>query len=133
MFVFVFVVVVVFQDEPEPISVYHPMAEEISTSMGTPMGGFFDRAGVVFETAIPAPFTAAQRVTAEAPIPSTEPIPIGEGTYTERVSKTAPISAKTLTPQEGAIPPVIAQIEVASLPCLMLSLPVICSWLYLRP
>ena len=68
----------VFQDESEPISVYHPTAEEISTSMGTPMGGFIDRADVVFKTATPTPSIAAQGVL----IPSTELVPIGEGTYT---------------------------------------------------
>ena len=69
--------------------------------MGTPMEGFFDGADIVFET--PAPATA-QGVLAEAPIPSTGPVPIGEGTYIERVSEATPIPAETLTPQEGVIP-----------------------------
>ena len=32
-----------------PSSVYHPMIEEISTAMGTPMEGFFDGTNVVAE------------------------------------------------------------------------------------
>ena len=66
----------VFQDESEPISVYHPTVEEISTSMGTPMGGFIDRADVVFKTATPTPPAAAEGVPAKALIPSSEPVPI---------------------------------------------------------
>ena len=88
-----------FQDELEPISEYHAMAEEIYASMGTPMEGFFDGIHVVFKTTTLAPPTAAaQGVPVEAPIPSIEPVPIGEGTYTERVSETVPILAETLTP-----------------------------------
>ena len=82
--------------------------------MSTPMEGFFDGIDVVFKIATLAPLAAAQGVLVEAPIPSTEPVPIGEGTYMERVSETVPILAETLTPQEGAIPPVVAEIEVAS-------------------
>ena len=78
------------------------------------MEGFFDGIDVVFKIATLAPAAAAQGVLVEAPIPSIEPVPIGEGTYMERVSETVPILAETLTPQEGAIPPVVAQIEVAS-------------------
>ena len=78
------------------------------------MEGFFDGIDVVFKIATLAPPAAAQGVLVEAPIPSIEPVPIGEGTYMERVSETVPILAETLTPQEGAIPPVVAQIEVAS-------------------
>ena len=65
--------------------------------MGTLMGGFFDGANVMFEAATPAPPTATQGVPAEAPIPSTESVPIGEGTYMERVSEAAPIPAETFT------------------------------------
>ena len=82
--------------------------------MGTPMGGFFDAADVVFKTATSTPSIAAQGVPVEAPIPSTELAPVGEGTYTLRVSETAPTPAEALTPQKGAIPPVVIQIEVAS-------------------
>ena len=39
-----------FQDEPKPISVYHPTVDELSTSMGEPMEGFFDGVDVVFRT-----------------------------------------------------------------------------------
>ena len=105
----------VSQVKPEPISIYHPTAEEISSSMGTPMEGFYDGANVVFEAATPATPAVAPRVSAEAPVPSTKPIPIDKGTHTKRVSETAPIPAETLTPQEGAIPLVVAQTEVASL------------------
>ncbi|XP_050249028.1 flocculation protein FLO11-like [Quercus robur] len=104
-----------FEAKPEPISIYHPMAKEISSSMGTPMEGFFDGADVVFEAAAPATPAAASRVSTEAPIPSTEPVPIDEVTHTKRDSETAHIPTETLTPQERAIPPIVAQIEVASL------------------
>ena len=65
--------------------------------MGTPMEGFFDGADMVFEATTPAPLAAAQGVPAEAFIPSTEPVPIGEGTHTEGISETAPIPVETLT------------------------------------
>ena len=74
------------------------MAKGLSASMGTPMEGFFDWADVAFEAATPTPPVAAQRVPAEAPIPSTESIPIGEDTYMEGISETTPILAETLTP-----------------------------------
>jgi len=113
-FIYLFIFFV-SQVEPEPIFIYHPTAEEISSSMGTPMEGFYDGANVVFEVATPATPVVAPRVSAEAPVPSTEPIPIDEGTHTKRVSETAPIPTETLTPQEGAIPLVVAQTEVTSL------------------
>ena len=103
-----------FQDEPKPISVYHPTAVEFSTFVGTPMGGFFDGTDVVFEAATPTPQAVAQGAPVKASIPSIEPVPIGEGTYMEGISETAPILVETLTPQEGAIPPTIVQTEVAS-------------------
>lgn len=37
----------VLQAEAEPISIYHPTTKEISTTMGTPMEGFFDGVDVV--------------------------------------------------------------------------------------
>ena len=114
MFVLFFFFFFVFKDEPELISIYHPTAKEIFASMGTPMGGFFDRANVVFEIVIPAPPAAAQGVIAKAPIPSTRLVPIGEDTYMKRVSETTPIPAKTFTLQEGVIPPVVTQTKVAS-------------------
>ena len=98
----------VSQGEPEPISIYHPTVEKISASMGTPMEGFFDGTDVVFEAAAPTTPAAVQRVSAEALIPSTEPVSIDEGTHTERVNETAPIPAEILTPQEGAIPLIVA-------------------------
>lgn len=65
--------------------------------MGTPMEGFFDGADVVFEVTTPTPPTIAQVVSVEALIPSTKPVPIGEGTYTKRISETAPIPIETLS------------------------------------
>ncbi|KAL0008740.1 hypothetical protein SO802_010242 [Lithocarpus litseifolius] len=86
--------------KPKPISIYHPTAEQISAFMGTPMECFFDGADV--------------GVPADAPIPSIEPVPMDEGTHIERVSETTPILAKTLTPEERAIPPAAAQTEAVS-------------------
>ena len=83
--------------------------------MGTPMEGFFDGADVVLEAATPTPSIATHGVPTEAPILSTESIHIGEGTYTEGISETAPILTETFTPQEGAVPPAVVQTEVASL------------------
>ncbi|KAK9996680.1 hypothetical protein SO802_021366 [Lithocarpus litseifolius] len=103
-----------FEAKLEPISIYHPMAEEISASMGTSMEGFFDGADVVFETTASATPATTQGVPAETPIPSTELVPIDEGTYTERVSETALIPAETLTPQEEAIPAVATQTKITS-------------------
>ena len=70
--------------------------------MGTAMEGFFDGADMVFEAVTLAPPTTAQGVPAEASILSTEPVPIGEGTYTKGISKTTLIPTKTLTLQEIA-------------------------------
>ena len=78
------------------------------------MGGFFNEVDVMFEATTPAPPTATQGVPVKAPIPSTKPVPIGEGTYMERVSEAAPIPAETLTPQEVVIPLVFAQTKVTS-------------------
>ena len=51
------------------MSVYHPIAEEISASMGVPMEGFFDGAEAVLAT--PAPPTA-HKAPAKTPTPSAE-------------------------------------------------------------
>ena len=80
--------------------------------MGTPMEGFFDGADVVAEAMAFASLAIAQGVPVESPIPSTEPVPIDEGTHTERVSKLAPILAETLTPQKGAISLIASQPEI---------------------
>ena len=72
---------------------YHPTTEELSASIGVPMKGFFDRANVAFAT--PTTPTVAHGVLAEALIPPSEPIPKEDGTYTERVSETTPIPART--------------------------------------
>ena len=54
-----FLVTFIFQDKPKPISIYHPTAEELSASIGTPMGGFFEGANVMFGTTASAtPATA---------------------------------------------------------------------------
>uniref|UniRef100_A0A7N2RDL2 Uncharacterized protein n=1 Tax=Quercus lobata TaxID=97700 RepID=A0A7N2RDL2_QUELO len=47
-----------FEAKLEPISIYHPMVEEIFASMGTPMEGFFDGVDVVFEAMASATPTA---------------------------------------------------------------------------
>ena len=78
------------------------------------MKGFFDGADIVFGTPAPTTPAATQGVPAEAPIPSTNPVPIDEGTYTEKVSKATPIPTETFTPQNGVIPPTAAQTEIAS-------------------
>ena len=80
--------------------------------MGVPMEGFFDGTDVAFAT--PAPSAAAHGVPAETPTPPTEPVPREEGTHTEGVSKTIPISTETLTPSKGVISPVAVQTEAAS-------------------
>ena len=65
------------------------------------MEGFFDGADVAFAT--PTPSATAHGVPVEALTPPSESVPREEGTHTERVSETTPISAKTPTPQEGVI------------------------------
>ena len=107
-----FLITFIFQDKPKPISIYHPTAEELFASTGTPMEGFFEGADVMFRTIASAAPAASQGVSAEAPIPSTKPVPI-EGIHTEGVSEATPNFAETPTPQEGAIPSA-AQTEVAS-------------------
>ena len=92
-----FLVTFILQDEPEPISIYHPTVEELSASMGTPMEGFFEGADVMFGTTAFATPTAAQGVFVEAPIPSIESVPM-EGTHTKRVSEDTLIFAETPTP-----------------------------------
>ena len=68
--------------------------------MGTPMEGFFDGANVVYEAMASASPADTQGVPVEAPIPSTELVPIHESTHIKRVSEPALILAKTLTLQE---------------------------------
>ena len=116
-FIYLFIIYLFFffQDEFEPISVYHPTAEELSASMSIPMEGFFDEADMVFKTAIPAPLATTQGVPTKALIPSTELIPIGGGTYMKGISETAPIPIETFTPQKGVVPSAVVQTEFASL------------------
>ena len=92
-----FLVTFIFQDEPEPISIYRPTAEELFASMGIPMEGFFEGADVMFRTITSIASAAAQGVSAEAPIPSTELVPM-EGTHIEGVTEDTPISVETLIP-----------------------------------
>ena len=75
------------------------------------MEGFFYGADVAFATL--APSATTHGVTVKAPIPSSEPIPREKGTYTERVSETTPIPAKTPISPEGVIP-AVAQAEAIS-------------------
>ena len=49
----------ILQAEPKPISIYHPMVEEVSVAMGTPIEGFFDRANMVVEFMASVASTAA--------------------------------------------------------------------------
>ena len=107
-----FLVTFIFQDEPKPISIYRPTVEKLFVFMGTPMKGFFEGADVMFGTTAFAALAAAQGVSTEAPISSTELVPM-EGTHIERVSEATPIFTKTPTPQKGVIPST-AQTEVAS-------------------
>ena len=90
---------------------YRLTAEEFSTSIGVPMEGFFDRADVAFAT--PTTPAAAHGVLAEAPIPPSELVPKEDDTYTEKVSETTPIPAKTPISPEGVIP-AAAQTEATS-------------------
>ena len=78
--------------------------------MGVPMEGFFDGADVVFAT--PAPSTTAHKAPAKTPTPSAELVP-REDTHIEGVGETTPLSAKTPTPPEGAIPPITIQTKTA--------------------
>jgi len=97
----------VLQAKPELISIYHPIAEEVSTAMGTSMKGFFDGADVVATSTTPAD---AQGVPTETPILSAEPGPIEEGAQSEPAS----IPTETPTPQKGVTPPATSQTEIAS-------------------
>ena len=80
--------------------------------MGVPIEGFFDGVDIAFAT--PTPSAAAHGVPTEVSTPPTEPVPKEEGTHTEGVNETTPISAKTLTPPEGVISPAAVQTEAAS-------------------
>ena len=75
------------------------------------MKGFFDGADVVAETMASV---AAQGVSVETSIPSTEPGLVEKGAQTERVSEPVSIPVETLTPQKGVTPPVTSQTEIAS-------------------
>ena len=86
------------------------MVEEVSAAMGTPIEGFFDGANMVAEFMASTTSTAAQGVPAKTLIPSAEPIPVDEGTHTERVSEPALIPAETPTSQKGVTS------SIASLP-----------------
>ena len=91
---------------------YQPTAKKLSTSMGAPMGGFFDGANVVFATL--ASSATAHGVPIEATTFPTKPAPINEGTYTRKVSEATPVPAETLTPRKVATPPATVQTEVTS-------------------
>ena len=80
---------------------YHPTAKELSTSIGVPMEGLFDGADIAFAT--PTTLATAHGVPTEAPIPPSESVPKEEDTYTERVSETTSIPARTLISPEGVI------------------------------
>ena len=75
--------------------------------MGVPMEGFFDGADAAFATPIPS--TAAHKVPAEAPTPSTESVPREEGTHIEGVGETTPLPIETPAPPERVISPTVIQ------------------------
>ena len=54
---------------PRAPFVHHPMSEEVSATIGTPIEGFFDGAAIVAE-AMASASTATQGAPAEALIPS---------------------------------------------------------------
>ena len=89
----------VAQAELEPISIYHPMIEEIFAAIGAPMEGFLDGADVVTEAMATA---AAQAVPTETLIPSVKPVPVDEATHIERVSESAPHSYRDSYPLKGS-------------------------------
>ena len=89
------------------------MSEEIFTTMGTPMKGFFDRVDIMSET-IATASTTAQGAPVETPIPSPKPGPIEESTQTERVGESIPILAEIPTPQKGLTPTGASQTGSAS-------------------
>ena len=97
-------------EEPEPLSVYHPTAEEISASMGVPMEGFFDGAEAVLATLAPP---AAHKAPAKNPTPSAESVP-RECTHVERVGETTPLPIERPTLSKGAIPPAVVQTKTTS-------------------
>ena len=101
--------------------------------MGTPMGGFFDRANMVFKIVIPAPPAAAQGVTAKAPIPSTRSVPIGEDIYIKRVVRLLPFLQRHLLSKKESFLLLLLRPRLLLLPHLLLSLPVTPSRLYLKP
>ena len=80
--------------------------------MGVPMEGFFDEADVAFATLTPS--TAAPKVPAKALTPSAEPVSREEGTHTEKVGETTPLSAETPAPPERTISPTAIQTKTAS-------------------
>ena len=62
------------------------MSPSLSLYITPQLRSFFDGADVVFGTTAFATPAAAQGVSTEAPIPSTESVPIGEGTHTEALT-----------------------------------------------
>nr|XP_023874071.1 uncharacterized protein LOC111986625 [Quercus suber] len=103
-----------FEAELEPISIYHPKAEEVSAAIGTPMEGFFDRADMLAESVASTAPAAAQGVPVETPIPSVKPVPVDECTHTERVSEPASIPTETHTPQKGDYSPIASHPKIKS-------------------
>ena len=69
----------ILQAEPEPISIYHRIAEKVFAAMGTPMEGFFDGADVVVQAMALATPATARGVPVKMPILSTKPRPVEGG------------------------------------------------------
>uniref|UniRef100_A0A7N2ME85 USP domain-containing protein n=1 Tax=Quercus lobata TaxID=97700 RepID=A0A7N2ME85_QUELO len=97
------------EDEPKPLSVYHPTVEELSASMGMPTEGFFDGVGTSFVT--PPPSAATHGVPAEAPTSPTGSVPIEEGTHTGKVGEATVIPAETPLSKKKITPPAAVQTD----------------------
>ena len=72
-----------------PFSIYHPMSEEVSAAISTPMEGCFDGADIMSE-AMATASTTTQGGLAETPIPSPKLGPVEESAQTERVGSASP-------------------------------------------
>ena len=125
-----FLITFIFQDKPKPISIYHPTTEELFASTGTPMEGFFEGADVMFRTIASAAPAASQGVSAEAPIPSTKPVPM-EGIHTEGLVRPLPILLRHLLLKRGPFL-LLPRPKLLHLPHLLSSPSAAPSQLYLR-
>ena len=123
----------ILQAELEPISIYHPTAEEVSAAISTPIEGFFDGADVVAEAMAPAAPAITQGVPVETPIPSTKPGLVKGGAQTEGVSELLSFPSRLLLPRRELLLQLLPRLRLPFLPHLLLSLSAILLRLYLRP